>query len=282
MVLPRMSALAEVLWTPANQKDWSSFKVRMQPQYQRFEAMGANYAKSAFNVRQQLVADSTKAGDVVSMQLDAAGPQIVYTLDGSAPTPSSTSYTGPFTLAKSAVVKAAAFENGKLMGKVTSREVMAHKAFVVPVKLAHAPNKNYLGIGALLLADGQKGSTNHADGQWLGFLGDDLVATLDLRKPTEISSVSSTFLQNTGAKILLPTSVEVAVSTDGRKYKTVYSAPVAPSTESGPAISEVKADWKKTNARFVRITAKNAQVKTADTTPQTFKTWLFADELVVQ
>ncbi|RZL15961.1 MAG: beta-N-acetylhexosaminidase, partial [Hymenobacter sp.] len=62
MVLPRMSALAEVLWTPASQKNWESFKVRMQPQYQRFAALGANYARSAFNARQQFVPDTTQGG----------------------------------------------------------------------------------------------------------------------------------------------------------------------------------------------------------------------------
>jgi len=279
MVLPRMSALAEVLWTPARLKNWESFKVRMQPQYQRFAALGANYAKSAFNVRQQFVPDTTKSGDRVSLLLDATGPQITYTLDGTAPTPSSTAYTGPFALTSSAVVKAASFENGQPAGKMTTTDVLAHKAFATPTKLAREPHKNYRGTGALTLVDGLKGSRSHTDGHWLGFLGDNLAATLDLKKATDISSVRSTFLQKPEDKILLPTTLEVAVSTDGRTYKTVYSAPVA-AAQPGTGISEVKAEWKKTKARFVRVTAKNAQP--AATSSQAPDTWLFADELVVQ
>jgi hexosaminidase len=281
MVLPRMAALAEVLWTPASQKNWESFKVRMQPQYQRYAALGANYAKSAFNVRQQLAVDTTKAADMVTLALDAAGLQTYYTLDGSAPTPTSTAYTGPFALTHSATIKAASFENGQPAGKMTATEVQAHKAFAVPTKLASPANKNYRASGPLTLVDGLHGSLSHTDGHWLGFLGDDLVATIDLKKATDISSVRSTFLQKPEDEILLPTALEVAVSTDGRTYKTVYAGPVA-AAQPGSAISEVKADWKKTKARYVRVTAKNAQAKKATAAAKEASTWLFADELVVQ
>jgi len=281
MVLPRMAALAEVLWTPASQKNWESFKVRMQPQYQRYATLGANYAKSAFNVRQQFAVDTAKAADMVTLALDAAGLQTYYTLDGSAPTPAATAYTGPFALTTSATVKAASFENGQPAGKMTATEVQAHKAFATPTKLATTPNKNYRANGPLTLVDGLHGSLSHTDGHWLGFLGDDLVATIDLKKATDISSVRSTFLQKPEDEILLPTALEVAVSTDGRTYKTVYAGPIV-AAQPGSAISEVKADWKKTKARYVRVTAKNAQAKKAVAADKEASTWLFADELVVQ
>ncbi|HET9505678.1 MAG TPA: family 20 glycosylhydrolase [Hymenobacter sp.] len=281
MALPRMSALAEVLWTPARLKNWESFKVRMQPQYQRYAALGATYARSAFNVRQQFVADTTKGGDVVSLLLDATGLQIRYTLDGSAPTPASIAYTEPFTLTNSVTVKATSFENGQPAGKTTTTDVLAHKAFADPTRLASAPHKNYLASGPLTLVDGLHGSVSHTDGHWLGFLGDDLVATIDLKKATDISAVRSTFLQKPEDEILLPAALEVAVSTDGRTYKTVYTAPVA-AAQAGSGIHEVKADWKKTKARFIRITAKNAQAQKTAAGAKETTTWLFADELVVQ
>jgi hexosaminidase len=277
MVLPRMAALAEVVWTPPSRKSWPDFQRRMRTQYQRYAALGATYARSAFNVQARLVADTTAQGDLVTLTTEAIGPQIRYTLDGTPPTAASPAYSQPFAVTKSATVQAAAFEDGQLLGKITTRPVAAHKAFAVPVRLAHAPRKSYAGpSGPLTLVDGQRGSTDHHDGQWLGWLGDDLTATLDLRQATAISSVTGTFLQHSGSKILLPTSVEVAVSKDGRRYKTVYTAPVAASAQSAAIIQEVKASFKKTKARYVRITARNAQ---ADGEPQT---WLFADELVVE
>ncbi|WP_245327823.1 glycoside hydrolase family 20 protein [Hymenobacter fodinae] len=279
MAFPRMSALAEVLWTPAKQRDWPSFQQRMQQQYRRYQAWGANYSRSAYNVRQQLTLDPAQRTTLVTLQMDAAGPQIVYTLDGSTPTASSPAYTQPFTVASSAVIKAASIEGDKLMGKVTTRELLRHKAFATPVTLVNEPNKSYRGTGPFTLVDGQKGSTSHADGQWLGFYGTDLVATLDLQQVTDINTVKASFLQAVGSGIRLPANVEIAVSNDGKKYQTVYSAPFAgPTSQAKPAISEAQADLKKTKARFVRVMAKNAQ------TPGAAKpdTWLFVDEVVVQ
>ncbi|RSK48903.1 glycoside hydrolase family 20 protein [Hymenobacter rigui] len=279
MAFPRMSALAEALWTPARQRNWPDFQQRMQQQYRRYEAWGGNYARSAFNVRPQLTLDPARRTTTVTLQMDAAGPQIRYTSDGSEPTAASMAYTQPFTVPNSAVIKAASFEEGKMTGKVTTRELLMHQAFARPVTLLNEANKSYKGMGPLTLVDGQKGSTNHADGQWLGFYGSDLVATLDLQKPTEINTVTSTFLRAVGSGIQLPTSVEVAVSEDGRTFQTVYSAPVSVQTAPAkPSVSEVRADVKKTKSRYVRVTARNAQAPGA-ARPDT---WLFVDEIVVQ
>ncbi|SNC77715.1 hexosaminidase [Hymenobacter gelipurpurascens] len=278
MLLPRLSALAEVLWTPTRQKSWPSFQQRMQQQYRRYESWGASYSRSAFNVRQRLTFDSARHATLVALQMDAAGPRIRYSLDGTAPTPASAEYTQPFAVSHSAVIKAAAFEGHQLQGEVTTRELTVHQAFAAPVTLTTEPNRSYRGAGAITLVDGQRGSTNHADGQWLGFYGTDLEATLDLGQVTALRTVKASFLQAAGSGIRLPTNVAIAVSKDGVKYQTVYAAPVSGFSPGKPAIREVPAALPKTKARFVRITATNAQPPGA-ATPDT---WLFVDEVMVQ
>ncbi|RSK31665.1 glycoside hydrolase family 20 protein [Hymenobacter metallilatus] len=279
MAFPRMAALAEVLWTPARQRNWTSFQQRMQQQYQRYAAWGVTYSRSAFNVQPQLTLNPAQRTTLVSLQMDAAGPRIVYTLDGSTPTASSRVYTQPFMVSGSATIQAASFENGRLMGKVATRALLMHKAVAAPLTLTNEPHRSYRGTGAYTLLDGQHGSANHADGQWLGFYGTDLIATLDLQQLTKINTVKSTFLRAVGSGILLPASVEVAVSADGNTYQTVYAAPVpAQATQARPAISEVRADMQNIQARFVRVRARNAQAPGA-AKPET---WLFADEIVVQ
>jgi len=48
MILPRMTALSEVLWTPAENKSWSDFKKRMGTFRKRYDALGLNYATHMF------------------------------------------------------------------------------------------------------------------------------------------------------------------------------------------------------------------------------------------
>ena len=46
MLLPRLSALSEVLWTPKNQKNWFGFQERLPLQFQRYDLWKANYSKA--------------------------------------------------------------------------------------------------------------------------------------------------------------------------------------------------------------------------------------------
>lgn len=42
-IFPRFVALAEVVWTPADQREWADFERRMRPHYRRLDALGVNY-----------------------------------------------------------------------------------------------------------------------------------------------------------------------------------------------------------------------------------------------
>ncbi len=45
MVFPRVSALAEVVWSPKEKRNWNNFKERIPKQLKRYEYRGINYAK---------------------------------------------------------------------------------------------------------------------------------------------------------------------------------------------------------------------------------------------
>ena len=43
MIAPRVAAIAEVLWSPKEKRDWTDFRKRLETQVKRFEAMKFRY-----------------------------------------------------------------------------------------------------------------------------------------------------------------------------------------------------------------------------------------------
>ncbi|WP_276499082.1 glycoside hydrolase family 20 protein [Pontibacter litorisediminis] len=280
MAFPRIAALSEVLWTPVHLKDWEGFKARMQQQYLRYDAMGVNYARSAFQVRQQLQVSPERKAAKVMFTNEAAGTDIYYTLDGSEPTANSQKYTGPFELTKAAVIKAGSFQDGKLVGQATTRVFDAHKALNRKITLAKEPHRSF-SPGTASLVNGIHGTTDHYDGHWLGYLKDDLEAVIDLEQVQSISKISSSYVQHIGYRVFLPKQVEYAVSEDGKTFKTVK---VISNTgnEEGIMRKTVAAEFPATKARYVKVTARNVGIAPAQYPVGGRETWLLVDELSVE
>jgi hexosaminidase len=281
MVFPRISALSEVLWTPAKLKDWKSFQNRMQEQYKRYDAMGINYARSAFNVRQQLQIDTASNKATVTFETDAADVSIHYTLDGYEPNAKSQVYKGPFTLNKTATIKAVSVVDGKRVGKVSTRQFDAHKAFNKPFLHATTPHQSF--GKASKLVDGLYGSTDQYDGNWVGFLGRDAEFLIDLQKVQHVKRLSTNFMQHIGYRIFLPTQVEYALSVDGKTYVTVdVIDDPNPLNAEGIMTHEVATTIPLTRARYVRIKVRNVGESPEQYPSTGQKTWLMIDEIVVE
>ena len=125
--MPRLAALAEVAWTEPYRKDWENFKWRMEDQYARYAAKGINYSKSAYDVRQNIVIESAENKATVTLSTDSYQPEIFFTLDGTEPTSASKAYKKPFDVRRTATIKAAAFKNGKQVGKTSVQQVIFEK-----------------------------------------------------------------------------------------------------------------------------------------------------------
>jgi hexosaminidase len=97
MALPRMLALAEVVWSPKEIRDWDRFAAALPARLKRLDAMGVNYRIP--NVT-GLDRDRLTLDDSVTISLGELVPdaEIRYTTDGSDPTGESTLYTGPLGL----------------------------------------------------------------------------------------------------------------------------------------------------------------------------------------
>ena len=161
-----------------------------------------------------------------------------------------------------------------------------HNGINVSISLKTPPAPTYPGEkGPASLLDGLLANPdhlNHADSEWLGFHGEDLVATIDLQQPRRIDRISLHCLQQVSLGIFLPAQVEVHVSEDGVVFHRVASlASDLDLHEAGPLDYTFTAKAVDRTARFVKITARNIGVIPAWHHAQGAKAWLFADEILI-
>jgi len=282
MIMPRMSALSEVLWSPKDSKDWGDFSKRMETEYSRFDKLGINYATSAFQVTAKSELDPENKSIKISLSTQAYQPDIYYTTDGSEPTINSKKYTDPFSISKSETIKAAVIKDGKLKTQPLSSNFYIHKAIACKVDQKYPNSKSYNSTGEYALVNGVKGTKNHADGNWKGFNEDDFVGTIDLGESKSFKSVKVGVLQNIGAWIYYPSQMIVETSSDGKTFKKLGSVKNKVSAnESGRMIQDL-AVKKKASARYVRVTVKNLKVCPKGSAHEGDPTWMFVDEVMVE
>ena len=115
MAWPRMCAIAESGWSRVP-KDWDGFTRRLETHLGRLDRLDVGYCQAFYDPFIELRKD-TEFSKVALLSVDAPDAEIRYTLDGSAPTAASPVYTGPFVINRQQRVTAAAFRDGKQLGK---------------------------------------------------------------------------------------------------------------------------------------------------------------------
>ncbi|HOD82343.1 MAG: hypothetical protein BWX88_00512 [Planctomycetes bacterium ADurb.Bin126] len=159
---------------------------------------------------------------------------------------------------------------------------LEHAALNKPVSLAAPPDVRYPGRGAKGLVDGLRASDNYRHPQWLGWYGNDLEATIDLGRPTDVKAVAVRCLQCVPSGIYLPVRVHVSVSGDGKAFKEIATIqPTLPQNAPGPQVPILRADALTARGRYVRVRAVSIGTIPAGQPGGQTKAWLFADEVLV-
>ena len=276
-VFPRMSALSEILWTPPAKKNWNNFEKRLLVQLDRYELWKANFSRAYFDVNIALLPTASFNGLQVKATPRNNKGTIRYELTGKN---GPQVYRTPLTLRESNELVISYWRNNEQVN--TARfNIHYNKATGKKAAITKTPNERYPGQGgAFSLVNGIHSNKGLSHPDWLGWIGEDMVATIDLRTRTSFDSVRMHTIDQNGSWVYLPQYVEVLVSNDGRKY-----------TSAGRSSEFVRdtltMGWitvrlpKKQSARYVKVVAKNYGLIPTGLPGGGTRAWLFCDEIQV-
>jgi predicted alpha-1,2-mannosidase len=190
-----------------------------------------------------------------------------------------TRYTGPFPLTRTTTLRAYALRDGAKSTVIESN--FLKRSHDWKLTLEHPYANQYAASGPQALIDGLTGGSDWHTGGWQGFLGSDLVATIDFQKPQSIAGVRARFLQDQGSWIWLPSQVSIEISEDGATWRRLGEVrhEVDPHAE-GNIVQWLGLQTRAT-ARFVRLRARSVGT-CPDWHPGAGNPcWIFADEIEI-
>ena len=269
MMFPRALAVAEIEWTPQEDRSWEDFKPRMNANIPVLQRMGIHTFTLSDEIETTMEVDTLRREIKVMLDAEKYPAEIRYTTDGSIPTASSRVYDGPIVVKDSADIKAAIFRDGQLQGTPTEKKVDYHRGINKPIHYNSKLYSGYMAGGMNALLDGYRGGLTYLDGRWQGYLND-LDCVVDMGEVTDIHKVSSRFMQLIGPGVYQPGEVELLTSEDRESYISQGVIPTTISnTDKDLSFQEYtfNGDWK---ARYIRIKAKEAN-----------KGFIFTDEIVI-
>jgi hexosaminidase len=166
---------------------------------------------------------------------------------------------------------------------VLNQSFNINKATVKPVKYANLYSDSYKGSGEYTLVNGVHGTTNHADGEWQGWEGKNMDVVIDLQQQTDVSKITTSALQNSGAWIFFPKKVEFFVSADGAKFQKVGEVvtDVDPLSKD-KQVKEYSISFAPVKAGFVKVVATSLDKAPKGHQGAGDNAWLFIDEIAVE
>lgn len=283
MLLPRLAALSETLWTDTTAKDWKRFERKLDRQYDRYAAKGWNYSESAFT---PYISDQHFNSDgslTLTLATELDGYPIHYTLDGSLPAKDSDMYADSIRMTEPGTLTALTYRNGRPAGCRLVVPNLLNRATQAKVTYATPYSPAYTGGGDRALVDNRYAFKRGDDKAWLGFEGTDMDVTLDLGEVQPVEGVALRFLQHIAStSVMLPTHLTVWTSADGNDFTVAADMPIAPDNDSEVMIKPFDVRFTSpAEARYVRVKATNMGTLPKGHPRGGSAAWIFTDEIAV-
>ena len=280
MLFPRMTALSEVLWSSKENRDWKSFEKRLPGIINRYELWGTNYSSSYYGLQSSILPTPDHSGILWKLETKRKKGKILINnlQDGK-----TSEYVEPVLITlNSKYLARLSDDHGKATGGSVKQTFSFNKATGKQITLKNEPESTYPGSGAFTLVNGiitENKLTQSSE--WLGFIGKDLEAVVDLGKEEKLKKIRLNVLKQEGSWIYLPASVEFFTSLDGITFKS--EGKLLPDA-SGKWVDErhIEINLAAVTGRYVKVIAKNFGIIPQGMAGAGTPAWLFADELEVE
>lgn len=282
-LFPRLTALAEVLWTYPKERNYDEFATRLQSFYDRLDEKNVNYTYEIPPLTFIEAFDKEKNQFIIDVKVNQQGLDLFYTTDGSEPTTKSFKYSDKIILDKSTTIKLGLFRKHKQVGETFEKSYSLSKTKDKIVQLISSPSNRFEGGNPLILTDGIRGGNNYRSGGYLGFQSSDFEAVVDLNEPTEINKITVGFFTASSSLVLVPKYVEYFISDDGVHFESIGKVKENFSIKD-PSWKRMdfSLTTEKLKTRYIKIFAKNPQQIPEWHPAFDGKVWLMVEEIIVE
>jgi len=272
MVFPRLSAMAEVVWSDKATRNWESFRNRMPTEFNRYEKLGLKASKAFYDVQFQSTVTADKKLQI-SLSCDCPNARIHYIIKGK-----TTVYKAPFILSESAEVTAMALIDGKQPGKTITKSYQVSKL----TGLAYTLNQQggwYDGGNARALTDGVPGN-DKVYAQWVGFgKGRDVELVVDMQSAQKVEHFSVGMLNAPAMCAQISPDVKLYGSADGVNFQLLAEKKLTPPTAPDKVIVRSVLTFPTTEVRYLKVQLRNANYCPPDKLENAECGVMFLDEI---
>ena len=196
------------------------------------------------------------------------GSEIHYTLNGNEPTIKDATYTQPIKITRDTHIKAAIFNNGKQVGKVTQKSFFVNKAtgkktssnVAYRFKPDNPGAKDYSEFNFCGLTNGIRGYLNHVH-PWVAFKPARYTEiVVDLDTLTSFKEIRYGVMNGYGQEAVAPKSVDIEISNDSISFKRIVSKKFTYTIENKWQMFEQKFNFESQKARYVKLRFKNGKL----------------------
>lgn len=265
---PRFYAFAEVAWGTNKPERYQEFLANLNPHYKRLDYQSVHACRNYFDAYIDGTFNRRTQSFEIRLKGMMPGSEIHYTLNGNEPTIKDAAYTQPIKITRDTHIKAAIFNNGKQVGKVTQKSFFVNKAtgkktssnVAYRFKPDNPGAKDYSEFNFCGLTNGIRGYLSHVH-PWIAFKPARYTEiVVDLDTLTSFKEIRYGVMNGYGQEAVVPKSVDIEISNDSISFKRIVSKKFTYTIENKWQMFEQKFNFESQKARYVKLRFKNGKL----------------------